>query len=228
MPTSPNCKALPASGTWLSTSSDMATGVGAPAVRRRGSTDCDAACPDAAEFTNGIALTRFIDWAVTDNNHQPGDYSMLVLWGHAYRFAIGYTQTQVGIDALDFAELAAVLAGFQEKKRQDWNAPRRRGSTGGVDACSIATLEMARQLAPYAKYMIGSQVAFRYPDGPINGSLTGWQFRRTASWARRVSAASRCADTASIIARSIGPCPFAPLTSPHHHISAWPTCWREH
>ena len=95
---------------------------------------------------------------------------MLVLWGHAYRFAIGHTQTQVGIDALDFAELASVLAGFQEKKRQDWNASSApRLDIVAFDACSIATLEMARQLAPYAKYMLGSQVAIPLP---------GWPYKR--------------------------------------------------
>ena len=128
------------------------------------------ATPEA--FANGIALTRFIDWAVTDNKHQPGDYSMLVLWGHAYQFAIGHTQTQIGIDALDFAELAAVLAGFQEKKRQDWNAPSApRLDIVAFDACSIATLEMARQLAPYAKYMLGSQVAIPLPGWPYKQIL---------------------------------------------------------
>ena len=128
--------------------------------------------PNPAEFTNGIALTRFIDWAVTDYRHQPGDYSMLVLWGHAYQFAIGHTQTQVGIDALDFAELAVVLAGFQEKKRQDWNAPSApRLDIVAFDACSIATLEMARQLAPYAKYLIGSQIGIPLPGWPYQRIL---------------------------------------------------------
>ncbi len=127
---------------------------------------------DPTTFANGIALTRFIDWAVTTGQHKAGDYSMLVLWGHAYRFAFGHLQTQTGVDALDFAELATVLAAFQEKKRQDWNAPSPpRLDIVAFDACSIATLEMARQLAPYAKYMLGSQVAIPLPGWPYHRVL---------------------------------------------------------
>ena len=46
-------------------------------------------------------------------NHSTTPFSL----GYVYRFAIGHTETQAGIDALDFAELAAVLAVFQERVR---------------------------------------------------------------------------------------------------------------
>jgi hypothetical protein len=127
---------------------------------------------DPAAFANGIALTHFIDWALLASGHQRGDYSMLVLWGHAYQFALGHTQTQAGLDALDFAELASVLARFQEQKRQQWNAPSPpKLDIVAFDACSIATLEMARQLAPYTKYLLASQIGVPLPGWPYHRIL---------------------------------------------------------
>jgi hypothetical protein len=156
------------------------------------------------DFTNGIALTRFIDDALNTAGHGPTDYSMLVLWGHAYRFAIGHTETQTGLDALDFAELALVLRRFQERKQKEYEAGTTAGGSNAAetstergnrarpttwrekqpspvdppkldivafDACAIATIEMAYQLAPYAKYMIASQVTIPLPGWPYHKIL---------------------------------------------------------
>lgn len=158
----------------------------------------------AQDFTNGIALTRFIADALNAAQHGRADFSMLVLWGHAYRFAIGHTETQAGIDALDFAELALVLRRFQEKKQTEYEtttsssapiatgeapkgAKRGQAQTWGdkpagppapakldivaFDACALATIEMAYQLAPYAKYMIASQVTIPLPGWPYREIL---------------------------------------------------------
>ena len=99
-------------------------------------------------------------------------YTMLVLWGHAYRFAIAHSQTQSGIDALDFAELAAVLDEFQEQKRKQVVAaggdPSKTPKLDIVafDACSLATIETACQLAPYARFLIASEVGVPLPGWP--------------------------------------------------------------
>ncbi len=127
---------------------------------------------DPLAFANGIALTNFIDWAIKDSGHQPADYSMLLLWGHAYRFAIGHTQTAFGLDALDFGELAGVLSVFQEQKRQLWNLPVNSPPKLDIvafDACSVATLEIAYQLSPYAEYLIASEIGMPLP---------GWPYKR--------------------------------------------------
>jgi hypothetical protein len=117
-------------------------------------------------------LTNFLEWALKEASHTEPDNSLLVLWGHSYRFAIGHTSTHAGIDPLDFAELAVVLSKFQEKKRQDWGmkTPPKLDIVG-FDACSLATVEMAYQLAPYACYLIASQVGIPMPGWPYDRIL---------------------------------------------------------
>ena len=72
---------------------------------------------DQRDARRGLALHDFIRWALTTAKHNPQNqehYSLLVLWGHAYDFAIGRAQTTDGmIDALDFAELSRVLERLQ-------------------------------------------------------------------------------------------------------------------
>ena len=68
---------------------------------------------DQRDTRRGAALGHFIRTSLESAYHSrlnPEHYSLLVLWGHAYDFAIGRTPTTDGmIDALDFAELARVL-----------------------------------------------------------------------------------------------------------------------
>jgi len=119
--------------------------------------------PDEADPARGRALESFILDALTKADYRAGaqnHHVMLVLWGHAYDFAIGREHTRGGtIDALDFAELSGVLENLQ----------RRFGATGakldilGFDACDLATVEMAYQLQPFAKYLLGSQIGIPLP-----------------------------------------------------------------
>lgn len=142
-------------------------------VGKNGWKDAPVKASDPADFANGIALLDFIAWALKTANHDPREpehYSILVLWGHAYRFAIGSTETRAGIDALDFAELAAVLAVFQERLRQAYKlAEAPKLDVVGFDACDLASIEMACQLEPYARYLLSSQVGIPLP---------GWPYRR--------------------------------------------------
>jgi hypothetical protein len=130
-----------------------------------------------ATFTTGTALTDFVDWGTAKITNPAEHYSILVLWGHAYRFAIGHTQTQAGIDALDFAELTDVLDGFQERKRQQLLAagiylkePPKLDIVA-FDACSLATIETACQLAPYARFLVASEVGVPLPGWPYHTIL---------------------------------------------------------
>src|SRR5258708_38675219 len=96
---------------------------------------------DERELSQGRALLNFISWALTTSQHDPNDpehYSLLVLWGHAYDFAIGREKTSDGsIDALDFAELTRVL----ERLQLDFRAPGAKLDILGFDACDLATVE---------------------------------------------------------------------------------------
>lgn len=127
-----------------------------------------------SDFANGIALLDFIGWALKTAHHDPKEpehYSILVLWGHAYRFAIGNTETQAGLDALDFAELAKVLAVFQERIGKQYNLREPKLDIVGFDACELATIEMAYQLRPYTDYLLASQIGIPLPGWPYDRVL---------------------------------------------------------
>lgn len=128
----------------------------------------EAVPPDQAAPEQGHALESFIRWALTEGEHDPRNpehFAMLVLWGHAYDFAIGRAPTREGtIDALDFADLSRVLE-------------RLQAGTGakldilGFDACDLATVEIACQLEPFAKYLLGSQIGIPLPGWPYERVL---------------------------------------------------------
>jgi Clostripain family len=134
-----------------------------------------SAAPDA--FANGTALTAFIDSCTGHFDPSEQRYTMLVLWGHAYQFAFGHTATSSGLDALDFAELAGVLSGFQEQKLQQMKLAGAISTTlpkldvVAFDACSIANIETACQLAPFARFLIASQVGVPLPGWPYRAIL---------------------------------------------------------
>jgi Clostripain family len=117
---------------------------------------------------DALPLLRFVDWALETAKHDDDDYSMLVLWGHAYEFAIGPRKTGTGIDALDFAELAVGL----EHAQRAWKAkyPRSDGKIDivGFDSCDIATIEMAHQINRYAHYFLASQISIPLPGWPYD------------------------------------------------------------
>ena len=120
------------------------------------------------ELANGWALARFIEWALDDE--EPSDYSMLVLWGHAYRFGIGHTETRAGLDAIDFAELADVLGNLQDRRRRPGGETPKLDIVA-FDACDLATIEMTVQLQQYAKYLLASQIGIPLPGWPYNRVL---------------------------------------------------------
>ncbi len=116
------------------------------------------------ETAGGHALECFIARSLEEANHRiPDDHSMLVLWGHAYDFAIGRERTRTGtIDALDFAELPDVLKRLQHR----FGSKDAKLDILGFDACDLATVEMACQLQPFANYLLGSQIGIPIPGWP--------------------------------------------------------------
>lgn len=127
---------------------------------------------DQRNPAHGRALESFIRWSLMTAAHDPKNhyhYSMLVLWGHAYDFALGRERTRSGtIDALDFAELSEVLEQLQE----EFGAPgEAKLDIVGFDACDLATVEMACQLQRFAKYLLGSQIGIPIPGWPYDRIL---------------------------------------------------------
>ena len=124
---------------------------------------------------NGAALVEFVKWALGQayagrKPDSQNDHCMLVLWGHAYRFSIGPTTNGTGVDALDFSEMAQELTQFQRDLRRefDWRRDPKLDILG-FDSCGLSIIEVAAQLAPFADYLIGSQIGVPLP---------GWPYKR--------------------------------------------------
>src|SRR5262245_32270086 len=119
------------------------------------------------------ALIKFIDESITKSNPGEDDYSMLVLWGHAYDFAFGRARTRGGaVDSIDFIELSQMLQQLQDKIKQLMGSKERPTlDIVGFDVCDIATVEMACQLEPFAKYLLGSEIGDPMPGWPYDRIL---------------------------------------------------------
>jgi hypothetical protein len=131
---------------------------------------------DPVGVTNGRALTEFIDESIAKAGHSPRDHSMLVLWGHAYQFAIARAKIGARQDALDFAELADVLRTRQDEHKESQQDLYGQGQLPkvdivGFDACDIATIEMAVQLYEFADYLLASQIEIPLPGWPYDRIL---------------------------------------------------------
>jgi Clostripain family len=111
--------------------------------------------------SSGEALQDFIGWARKEAEQRPTDGSMLVLWGHAHRFAIGARPVPRGVDALAFAELSTLLR------------PSRVGPLDIIafDACDASMVEMAVQLRGVTRYLLASQITMPLPGFPYHRIL---------------------------------------------------------
>lgn len=128
---------------------------------------------DQQDAVGGRALAHFIESSLMKVKHRRKDHSMLVLWGHAYDFALGRAPTRRGsIDALDFAELRGVLLALQDKMLA-WYGGKERPKIDllGFDACDLASVEMACQLHPFVDYLLGSQIGIPIPGWPYDRVL---------------------------------------------------------
>ncbi|MGE3177625.1 MAG: clostripain-related cysteine peptidase [Vicinamibacterales bacterium] len=136
---------------------------------------------DQREVADGSALKQFILWALgfardSPVPPDPDARTMLVLWGHAYQFAIGHEVRDDGnVDALDVGELADTFTAFQSEVQK---AMRQAGIERtpkldilGFDACDIATVEMSCQLAPFADFLLASERGIPIPGWPYDRIL---------------------------------------------------------
>jgi Clostripain family len=128
------------------------------------------------------ALIGFIEHSIRESGHQPDDHSMLVLWGHAYDFAFGRSRTRTGVvDAIDFVELRDMLLQLQARfSRWYQSAEPPTLDIIGFDACDAATVEMACQLQPFAKYLLGSEIGIPIPGWPYDRILDRLRYPKDA------------------------------------------------
>ena len=123
------------------------------------------------EAVDGTPLLDFVRWALPETGYRPGDRVMLVLWGHAHKFAIGARQLDGRADALDFAELVDVLERLKTPGPGGRSATLEQFDVIAFDACDCSTLEMAYQLQPYARYLLASQIRMPLPGFPYHRVL---------------------------------------------------------
>lgn len=135
---------------------------------------------DQLDLTEGKALGHFVEYALGTAQHRPDDYSMLVLWGHAYDFAFGRSHKPDGtVDALEFVALSKLLKQLQENylARFALAFPNRKLPENpkldilGFDACDLSTVEMACELQPFANYVLGSEIGIPIPGWPYDRVL---------------------------------------------------------
>jgi hypothetical protein len=130
------------------------------------------AVPATGPGVNGMPILNFVESSLRRAEPKEWDYSLLVLWGHAYQFGFARERTLSGVDAVDFQELARALEKFQGNAQTIMKAAQPpKLDIIGFDSCDIATLELANQLAPYAKYLIGSQIGVPLPGWPYDEIL---------------------------------------------------------
>jgi hypothetical protein len=138
------------------------------------------------DYREGHALEKFITYSLTAARHErPSDYTMLVLWGHAYDFTFGRLLTPIGSQtALNFIEIRDVLRQVQSNVAAGMrnNLPavdmaaaipdklpdQPKLDVLGFDACDIATSEIAFQLEPVARFLLASQVGIPVPGWPYH------------------------------------------------------------
>lgn len=100
-------------------------------------------------------LESFLHWA---KKEYPAERYLLVIWGHAWRFAF----ERDGKDALDFTKLANVLQNTNAGKKLDVVA---------FDSCGVSWIEAAYQLRDSANYLVATQFTDPLPGWPYDEIL---------------------------------------------------------
>jgi hypothetical protein len=110
-------------------------------------------------------LAKFALWA---HDHYPAEHYMLVLWGHAYRWAFGYYRNPLthAVDGLNFCEISDVLTKFTDERLGG-----EKLDIIAFDACDISSIEVAHQVQHIANYLISSQIGVPLPGWPYHTIL---------------------------------------------------------
>lgn len=116
------------------------------------------------DMASARVLTDFLEWGFS---HDAERY-LLILWGHAYRFAFGFDASGDG-DGLDYQRLSTVLARFRKARNRNLDIL-------GFDACGVSSIEVAYQFRESVDYLVASEVVV---------PLLGWPYERILGAIRR-------------------------------------------
>ena len=112
-----------------------------------------------------VGITAFVAWAVANF---PADRYVLILWDHGGGWDGYATDETSGASLLTTEDLSQTLQDIQTQ------TGIRRLDMLGFDACLMATLEVAHELAPFARYFVASEELVPgqgLPYGDILGPL---------------------------------------------------------
>ena len=148
-------------------------GLGPPTRHEIGVGEQPKPLPPGTPGVDGLPVLDFLKSSLNAVDHKEKDHSMLVLWGHAYQFAMGRQDTPSGVDGIDMAELFDALRQFQEHVSIATGSDERLPMLDIIafDTCDAATLELANQLNPFARYLIASQIGVPLPGWPYHTIL---------------------------------------------------------
>jgi hypothetical protein len=155
-------------------------GLGASTRHEIGAAGTRQPVPAVTPGVDGLPVLDFLQWSLAQAGHREKDHSMLVLWGHAYQFAMGRQETPSGVDGIDMAELVDALRRFQDRASVAEASSERLPMLDiiGFDTCDAATLELANQLNPFARYLLASQIGVPLPGWPYHTVLERLVARR--------------------------------------------------
>ena len=116
-----------------------------------------------ASMGDSATLADFLRWGLAV---YPSSHAGLVLWDHGSGSINGVCFDDLAnSDSLSLRDLDTALSSLHGALPGGFDFI-------GFDACLMGTVEAASMLAPYAKYMIGSQEVEPAPDGTMRQSVT--------------------------------------------------------
>jgi hypothetical protein len=124
-------------------------------VTQTGPTSVAPVTLDGGSSGDTSVLEDFLRWA---RDEYPGDHYLLVIWGHAWRFAF----LRDGTDALDFTKMSDALQNVYQGEKIDIVA---------FDSCNVSWIEAAYQFRNVAKYLVATQFIDPLPGWPYKEIL---------------------------------------------------------
>ncbi|UCE74352.1 MAG: hypothetical protein JSV56_01240, partial [Methanomassiliicoccales archaeon] len=106
---------------------------------------------DLGEINSGDPqeLVKFVKWA---KQAYPADNYFLDIWNHGAGIeGVAYEQSQDPYDVITISELKSAMSSIT-------NEGSDKLDVIGFDACLMSTIEVAQSMAPYADYMVASEV----------------------------------------------------------------------
>jgi len=131
---------------------------------RKGGTETLQVATGPVNSGSPTELSAFLEFARTTPR---ADNYMLILWGHAVRFAFGFDHN----DSLTVPEMAAALRSSAQAGSSAQADKPDLLDVLGFDACGTSTIETAYQLRKSAHFVVASEIGVPLPGWPYTRIL---------------------------------------------------------